>query len=152
LEIRPATSADVRAIAAVHVASWQDAYAGIVPDEEIAKRDVDTRAEQWKELVGNAIVAVADDGAVVGFAAAEPRTGEIRAIYIAPQRTRSGIGTKLLHAAHERLRRAGRTEAHLWVLAANEPARAFYAAHGYEADGTTELIYGQLMFRLSVAL
>jgi ribosomal protein S18 acetylase RimI-like enzyme len=44
---------------------------------------------------------------------------------------RTGIGTALLEAAHDRP--AG--DVALWVLEGNEAALAFYRRHGYEVDG-----------------
>jgi GNAT superfamily N-acetyltransferase len=152
LEIRAATPADAGAIAEVHVASWRSAYHGIVPDDWLAKLDVPRRTEQWEKLLGGTIVLVADDGGVVGFVAAHADTGEIAALYLAPDRMRAGIGTQLLDAVHDRLRAAGRTRARLWVFTANQPARAFYAAHGYAHDGTTDIVAGQPVMQLSAAL
>jgi GNAT superfamily N-acetyltransferase len=50
-----------------------------------------------------------------------------------PERFRTGVGTELIEAAHERL---GDGVA-LWVLDGNEAALRFYARHGYAPDGAT---------------
>ena len=39
--IRPATEADARTIAEIHVAGWVAAYRGMVPDELLASLSVD---------------------------------------------------------------------------------------------------------------
>ena len=39
--VRDAELRDARGIAEVHVRSWQAAYAGIIPDEELARLSVD---------------------------------------------------------------------------------------------------------------
>ena len=41
--IRPAAEGDAAGIARVHVRSWQEAYAGIVPEAYLASLDVDQR-------------------------------------------------------------------------------------------------------------
>jgi hypothetical protein len=43
--IRDAELRDARGIAEVHVRSWQTAYAGIVPDEDLAQLSVDEREQ-----------------------------------------------------------------------------------------------------------
>jgi hypothetical protein len=46
--VRPAVLQDAPAIAAVHVATWRDAYAGLLPDDFLDGLDVDQRAERWR--------------------------------------------------------------------------------------------------------
>lgn len=43
----PPRDRDARAIAAVHVASWRSAYAGLVPAATLDGLNVDARARQW---------------------------------------------------------------------------------------------------------
>jgi ribosomal protein S18 acetylase RimI-like enzyme len=135
MTIRPATPADARAIAAVHVASWQDAYRGLVPDDVLDALSVDDRAEQWDEWLRAGETRTLVTQAVDGFVTFWEERGEISALYIAPARTRTGIGTALLDAAHAELAQAGRDETYLWVFEDNAPAREFYARHGYAPDG-----------------
>jgi GNAT superfamily N-acetyltransferase len=136
LNLRPATPADVRAIAELHVASWRAGYRGLVDQAVLDGLSVDERTAQWREHVERVTVLVADDGdSLAGFVAFSPATGEIGALYVAPERFRQGTGSALIEAAHEAIAAAGRDEAVLWVFAANAGGRAFYAAHGYEPDG-----------------
>ena len=71
--IRVATEGDASGIARVHVRSWQEAYAGIVPDAYLASLDADARTAQWRTYLRegpaeaiNTWVALAGDR-VVGF-------------------------------------------------------------------------------------
>ena len=57
-----------------------------------------------------------------------PDTGEVTALYLLQEHWRRGGGRRLMAAATDALRRAGFTEAVLWVLASNERGRAFYEA------------------------
>jgi len=121
----------------VQVAGWHTAYRGIVPDALLAAMTVEGREARWREILASgSVVLVAEEGEdVVGWTAVWPEVGEVKGLYVRPDRARRGIGSALLRAAHRELAAAGREEAVLWVFAANAAARAFYAAHGYVADG-----------------
>ncbi|HEY5275248.1 MAG TPA: GNAT family N-acetyltransferase, partial [Coriobacteriia bacterium] len=64
--------------------------------------------------------------------------GEVRALYVAPDRWRSGAGSALMAKAERLLTDAGFTEAFLWVLEDNARGRRFYEAAGWDADGRTK--------------
>jgi ribosomal protein S18 acetylase RimI-like enzyme len=66
---------------------------------------------------------------------APPNTGELYSLYVAPAHWRFGLGKRLLDASLRGL--AGMTfdTATLWVLAANQQARAFYERFGWIDDG-----------------
>jgi GNAT superfamily N-acetyltransferase len=154
LTIRRATIGDAASIAAVQIATWRVAYAGLVPNTHLDALSLERRSEIWRGLIsGNAAddkrqtatwVAIDAGGSVIGFADAGPtrdtdavgRTGELRAIYVLPSSWGTGVG----HALHDRtvrwLRRRGYPSASLWVLVGNERARRFYERHGWRAEGT----------------
>lgn len=46
--IRKATIKDASAIAHVHVTSWHETYAGIIPDSYLARLDVNQKQAMWK--------------------------------------------------------------------------------------------------------
>jgi len=87
------------------------------------------------------------DGVIVGFASmaasgdddATGSTGELRAIYILEDVAGLGVGARLLERAQNALRERGFVRATLWVLDANERARAFYERHGWRPDGTVRV-------------
>jgi ribosomal protein S18 acetylase RimI-like enzyme len=139
LMIRAATLADARAIADVHVASWRAGYRGLMPDAYLDGLAVADRVALWETILvdGVTVVLIAPGEPIAGFVAFNPSTGEIGALYVDPTRFRTGVGSALLAAAHERL--AEHPEVVLWVLDGNEAARAFYGRHGYEADNATAL-------------
>jgi GNAT superfamily N-acetyltransferase len=83
-------------------------------------------------------------GEVVGFVSVGPAAdadldasdcGEIRAIYLKPDRWRGGIGRLLCKQGERVLRSEGYRSAILWVLEGNAGARRFYEAMGYHGDG-----------------
>ncbi len=49
--IRDAELGDARGIAEIHVRYWQAAYAGIVPDEDLARLSVDQREQFWMHVL-----------------------------------------------------------------------------------------------------
>ena len=149
MEVRPATPDDARAIAAVHVRSWQSGYRGIIRDDVLDAITVDDRAAMWRGYLtdpDNEIrTLVAEDGGeVVGFVSfvaasrdddAAPGVAEIPALYVDPARWRNGAGRALVDAALARLQAGGAAEVTLWVLEDNDRGRAFYAACGFRPDG-----------------
>jgi GNAT superfamily N-acetyltransferase len=140
--IHRATRADARGIASVQVRAWRAAYAGIVPAAFLDALSVDEREARWRrnldELGAETWVAV-DEGAVVGWATvgacrdadATPSLGELWAIYVSPDRWRGGVGRALWEHGRAQLASMGCTEAVVWVLEDNAPARRFYAALGF---------------------
>jgi GNAT superfamily N-acetyltransferase len=144
---RPATPADVPAIAAVRIRSWQAAYRGSVPQDYLDALDVDAEtARRTGRPVDGQHVAVVD-GSVVGWLGVGPyradegedvpgpSCGEIEAIYALPDVWGRGVGRRLLGYGLGELRRLGLSPVLLWVLVANERARRFYERAGFRADG-----------------
>jgi ribosomal protein S18 acetylase RimI-like enzyme len=144
--IRPAVAADAHAIAEVHVATWQAAYAGLLPADLLNSLDVDRRTADWSQRLeaasaGSFVLVLERDGTVRGFVWAGPardadcpQAGQIHAIYVDPSYQGGGGGSQLLTAAARRL--AGQFgRAVLWVLAGNAAARAFYESQGWRLEG-----------------
>jgi len=146
--LRPATPADAPEIAAVHVATWQHAYAGLLSGDFLAALDVDQWAERWRNRLvtlaeGSFVYVLEQARHVKGFVLGGPSRGddaggEVYAIYVDPGGQGQGAGTRLLGAAARRLAEASFTEASLWVLADNHPSRKFYESRGWRADGTEQ--------------
>lgn len=144
--VRPAMPADARAIATVHVATWQHAYAGLLVGDYLAGLDVSQRAGRWRTRISEppdrAFVLVYEQlGHVKGFVSGGPSrdgdaSGEVYAIYVDPGCQGLGAGTLLLEAAARWLAEAEFSEASLWVLAGNHPSRRFYESRGWRGDGT----------------
>jgi ribosomal protein S18 acetylase RimI-like enzyme len=150
--VRPATVADAEAIARVHVATWQAAYAGLLPADYLAAMSdsVAQRAERWRTTLSTAdatVLAVDADGvdaAVVGFLHVGPSRdegasddiGELHSIYVDPAHWAMGLGSALHDAGLAALLAGGHESATLWVLDTNQRARAFYERHGWSPDGS----------------
>jgi len=151
MKTRPAILDDALAISKVHVASWQAAYAGLLPTEYLASLSVESRASRWKAnlLVRESTTIVAEfQGRVVGFASygkcrdegAPTTRAELWSLYAAPEAWSQGVGRALmLHAADE-LQLVGFQETSLWVLTRNSRAVRFYETWGFvKVPGSNKL-------------
>ncbi len=139
--IRPATQADVPAIARIHVDSWRATYRGIVPAAVLNALSYAEHEERWEVRVGEdataiTFVAEEEDGALAGFVIGGKERSddplydaELYAIYLDPAHMRQGTGTLLVRALARALDVNGYRALLVWVLADN-PARHFYAALG----------------------
>ncbi|AOJ42636.1 N-acetyltransferase [Burkholderia sp. AU33423] len=145
IDIRPATPADAPAIAAIHVASWQATYPGIMPAPFLAGLSVEKRTASWRHALdaGRPRVALAlAEGEPTGWIAYGPtrdtdkdRTwGEIEAIYLHPAHCGQGVGAALVDHACHALHDSGHEWVSLWVLVKNHRARAFYEREGFVAE------------------
>lgn len=144
LIIRPATLEDAADIAAVHLASWRGAYAGLISDAYLDSLDLTQRTEQWQRQLTTPStrtwVAEREDR-VCGFVSTGPcrdedaalSAQEIYAIYLEPSAWGSGIARELLRTVLGEVPPSTRLS--LWVLADNERARHFYRRHGFVVDG-----------------
>jgi GNAT superfamily N-acetyltransferase len=152
VEIRRAELSDAPAIADVHVRSWQAGYRGFLPDDLLDELSVERRRRDWETWLGSTaestVTLVADDGdSLAGFCTvavpardddAGPAAGELPALYVDPERWRSGMATRLLAAALDLMRERGCREATVWLLEGNAPALAAYAKHGFAPDGAVK--------------
>ena len=147
LKLRRAIPQDSLDVAKVHVASWQTAYRGIVPDPYLDTLSIEERAARYTfELHGqqnpNTWIATVSNSAIGFVTFSRSRDldlasmGETQALYIAPATWRRGIGTMLLDLAEKEMAGWGLKSAALWVFASNHRARSFYESRGWTADGT----------------
>jgi GNAT superfamily N-acetyltransferase len=141
VKVRRARREDAAAIAAVHVTTWQSAYAGIFGEERLS--GVEVRPDAWERRLAQPdeldVLVVERDGAVVAFASLGPSrdggpAGELYAIYALPEAWGTGAGAALMREALGALRARGFAAATLWVLEDNPRARRFYEREGWALD------------------
>ena len=165
IHIRDAISADAEACAAVHVASWQVAYRGMLPDDYLDGLRPADRLDHWREWISQerargAILLALADRDVVGFGSfvAHPTLGDTWALlpnlYLTPATIGRGTGAALMAAGLDRLRTDGFEHVELWVHPDNERARRFYDRGGWTTDGTTQVeeVWGVDMHELRMTL
>lgn len=138
-EIRFAEPEDAAALASIHAAAWQGAYAGIIPFRSLG-RMIGRRAAPWWETAISrraAILVIEFDGAPIGYAtlgrnrtSAIEAGGEIYEIYLKPEHQGLGFGSRLFAAARDLLTERGMRGLVVWALADNEAALRFYASLG----------------------
>ena len=159
---------DARGVARVNAVAWREAYGGIVPAALLADLDPSPTGDaldRWHSALAanerGVFLAIDDtgghvpgEGGVIGFAdvrwgeaGTKPFVGEngagLKSIYVDPERQGEGVGSALLDRGVEAL--PDRIDVlRLEVLAANDGARGFYEAHGFERTGdATHDIDGQ---------
>jgi len=156
--IRTARAGDAAGIAHVHVESWQDAYAGLLPDRHLLRLNAEAQAIGWTrnlmrpEIAARTLVAEIE-GEIVGFAnfgaAREGRGAEeggVFMLYVATDWREQGIGRQLVLAAFDALRRQRYAAASIWCLAENAPAIGFYQRLGGQriSAGRLENVGGKM--------
>jgi GNAT superfamily N-acetyltransferase/chorismate mutase len=122
LQLRPASEADLPAVAEVHLASRAAAVPAIPPG---VHTDDEGRAwvASWELSAYDVWLALRGDE-VVGYSRATPTW--LDDLYVLPTAQGQGVGAALLD-----LVKAQRPDGFgLWVFESNEPARRFYAHHG----------------------
>jgi ribosomal protein S18 acetylase RimI-like enzyme len=144
--IRSARPDDADAIAAIHVASWQHAYRGILPDDYLDTLVPAQRLPMWNRVLSpggtRGSVSVAEiDGQVTGFAFIGPSDeGDpddvlmLYAIYLDPGVMGRGIGTALMIDAERQMVARDAILGVLRVITANERTLAFYERCGWTPD------------------
>jgi ribosomal protein S18 acetylase RimI-like enzyme len=149
LRIREGEPKDAAAIADVHVRAWQAAYRGQLTDDYLDGLKAEDRLDQHRQTLGAPMPewrtwVAEDEAGLAGFAVtgpsqdadADPKTAEVYAIYLAPERIGVGVGRELFAHAVDDLRGRGFRTATLWVLETNERTRRFYEVAGWKPDGT----------------
>jgi len=147
-EVRPATLRDAKAVAEVHAASAQAAYADILPEDQLRALTPATREAKWREAIEYAepqVHVVELGGEVVGFVgfdrSRDPKTpsttGEIWSLYVKPEHWDKGLGVALWDAAREGLEEEGCTVVTIWVPLRNDRAIRFCELAGFKREMKT---------------
>jgi ribosomal protein S18 acetylase RimI-like enzyme len=130
--IRPAAEPDLGAIVRVWQAAWFDGHRGHVPDALLAARQPDYFVAQAERRVGSTLVAIGDDGEIVGVAIIDG--AELWQLGIADTARGTGVARSVLTAVERRIG-VEHPQAWLAVVPGNTRARAFYAKCGWRDLG-----------------
>jgi ribosomal protein S18 acetylase RimI-like enzyme len=142
--LRPPSSADIEAAAYCHLACWQEAYAGLIDADRLAKitGDLDWAIRLWTEVLAldQTVILALHGDVIIGFARARPTPEpgldialHLNAINVRRAYWGSGVGQRLLDAA------IGDRDASLWVFRDNARAWAFYVRNGFAPDGAEQV-------------
>jgi ribosomal protein S18 acetylase RimI-like enzyme len=136
--LRAAGAADAPAIADLLTASWQDAYAALLPPELLRDRLPALHRAAWARIAADppagAVVVAEDAGGLLGFCAAWLRGDEcyVDNLHLRPKARGGGVGRALLGRAAAALAAQGATRAALSIIEGNDGARRFYERLGGE--------------------
>ncbi len=153
VEIREVEESDLEDIRELNMASWLEAYEGIIPKEKIRK-EVDYSRERLKtkKCDEKLIFLVAEaDGRVIGminfcwgdentheFVNLDEEEAQLRSVYLHPEYWKQGIGTKLFEQGLELL--PNRIEIlKVECLKHNEVGRNFYDSKGFTVVNEREI-------------
>jgi ribosomal-protein-alanine N-acetyltransferase len=126
-QIRPATDADLAAVAALERECFPDPWS----------------EDSFRSLLAGPALVAADANTVVGygFARYAVDVGEILNVAVAPRSRRLGIARALVEALCVQLEALGVTDVFLEVRASNAPAQALYDAQGFRPVGRRPRYY-----------
>jgi GNAT superfamily N-acetyltransferase len=142
VRVRQAHAEDVKAMARIHVQSWQETYRGLMADEILDQPGfVERRERFWAAALGderylaNRVAVAERGGQLVGIAMAGPAQDpdahwpvQLGVLYVLAAEHGTGAGGGLLAAV------IGNDHAGLWVADPNPRAQAFYRKHGFRPD------------------
>ncbi len=155
-----ATEEHFTAMSLIHALGWRDTYRDAVPAEYMAREITDGRwisafRENYRTGACHGLLLYRDSTPVACINYCQARTtnyntedvctfdnrgyedwGEIASFYTHPDERSKGYGGLLFEEALRRLKADGYENAFVFVLRENEKARRFYAAHGFQWDGT----------------
>lgn len=152
INFREARSSDAAALGELHVTSWRESYAGLLPDHLLDGLSAEARSAMWSAILsdpatfdGTTIFVAESEGEIIGFGACgsqrdeglkgEGFDGEFGAIYVLRSHQRAGVGNSLMNLMSRKLLDEGRRGAALWVLRDNVSARTFYERLGAAVVG-----------------
>lgn len=137
--VRPATPADLDAVAAIERASFADPWSMPAFAALLGRREVHFTVAAPPVAAGQEGVA----GPVLGYAVAwfVVGEGEVANIAVHPECRGQGIGAALLDDVLRSAAREGVTAVFLEVRESNQPARALYASRGFRQVGRRRNYY-----------
>ncbi|MEZ5829670.1 MAG: GNAT family N-acetyltransferase [Dongiaceae bacterium] len=162
--VRPAAASDARAIAEIHYAGWQIAYAHVVTDAQMAAKLPERRIPFWQARIAEpqCVVLIAHDetGEAQGFVYAGDVLGhdirkggldgfdcEIYSLHCRKDVQGQGLGRLLMAETARAFQSRGRTALMLWAYRDNA-YRKFYEKIGGELiaegfdDDVPDVAYG----------
>ncbi|MGM9522669.1 MAG: GNAT family N-acetyltransferase [Oscillospiraceae bacterium] len=153
--------AHFEAMSLIHALGWRDTYRDALPEDYMAREITDGRwvpvfRRNFETGACRGLLLYRGDRPVscINYCRAREANynpgdictfdnrdyadwGEIASFYTHPEERGKGYGGMLFEEALRRLKAEGYKNAFVFVLRENEKSRRFYAAHGFEWDGTS---------------
>lgn len=133
ITIRYATTDDVPALAEIGLRAWEQAATGVA-DLDALRDNAREAFLQFLAAKWLTVVVAERGGVTAGWAAREKMDEEITDLWVDPTLQRRGVGTTLLAALEDEMRRSGFEAADLQTHARNAPALAFFRKQGYAVN------------------
>lgn len=165
--IRYAEPGDISTVTSIHVLTWRDTYASLLPKPALESVTDESANALWERVFalrtnpplwegersagrqepaasGAAIWVVEGDEGLSSFLSswyrADPNPSvEIMALYVLPVLQKGGYGRALVTACRDYASDIGAQAIDAWALAGNEKANGFYQHVGFEAIGTRQM-------------
>ena len=159
--IRKAGEADAKALAALSRATFVNAFGHLYAPADLRHfLKTSYSLAKTREALADPEIGIwllEADGQAVGYVQVgpcalphpdvTPACGEIKRIYLAPDRQSGGGGARLLEIALAWLERAGPRRVWLGVYFENVKAQRFYRRYGFEKVGEYGFVVGQVIDR-----
>jgi len=144
--LRLPVPADAAELTRLHVATWREAYAHLLPEGFFSDQHYRERRQLWDRILADdnpqlRRMVAQRQGQLIGLALAgesfaveghgPPRTLQLFSLYILASEYGQGVGQELLDAV------LGHDPAVLWVARENPRAIAFYRKNHFELDGVS---------------
>lgn len=145
--IRRPSSADTAVMADLHVSTWQETYAHLLPEGFFNEEHLRRRRGMWEHILGEdredfSVRLAEQDGNPLGFAFSGPSVGaadgvsprgrQLFCLYVIQGSHGTGVGQDLFNGV------LAEDTAMLWVEQGNPRAIAFYRRNGFVFDGTEQ--------------
>jgi L-amino acid N-acyltransferase YncA len=150
VSVRPARPADAPEIARIQLATWQLAYAAILPAEVLTQlaspEGVGQAVATWDAAISSPpsrrhyVLVALEKETLVGFVAVAPdedadSTVLIGPLLVEPRWGRRGHASRLLAAATDHATGDAMTTAQTWIPEADAASTSFFTAAGWAPDG-----------------
>lgn len=129
MRIRKANARDITQLAEMHTNSIKTLCGGHYSNEQIQAWTGVLKPSGYEHALRTLAFLVAeDDGEILGFGMLDRGASEIRAIYVSPQASGQGVGSRLLVELEKLAREAALT---LLTVHSTLNARSFYEQQGF---------------------
>ncbi|QND53103.1 GNAT family N-acetyltransferase [Phyllobacterium sp. 628] len=130
--VRPATQADIAAIAAVGSRAWASNIFSFEPELPGMRVHVERAFLTFAEDFYGSVLVAEEDGSVVGWGARDKDDDYISDLWVEPYAQGQGVGSAILAALKSAIAEAGYPNARLEAHARNVGAIRLYERGGFE--------------------
>lgn len=140
---RMETDEEIEAKSQLHWQTWREAYDALLPADFQKAMTLEKCRNLSYKYPENTLIAK-DGEKIIGFVSygdyrdAASSAGEVIALYVLKNYYGKGVGQELMKFALTEL--SAFQDIHLWVLADNARAKAFYQKIGFVFDGQEKMI------------